>query len=82
MQGYIRVRELFVENILHADEGRDWSPLIRPVLRVDGNTSLTQLLALFLENHEIAALATGKAGEVAGWFTLDDVTQVLMGARI
>jgi len=82
VEGYIRVRELFVDNILHPD-ARKWVPLVRPVLRVNGDTSLTQLLALFLEKHEIAALVTDRAGKnVTGWITLDDVTQVLMGARI
>lgn len=77
--GYIRVRELFVRNL--TDGASDWSPLVRPLLRISETASLTQLLALFIENHEIAALVTRKDGQTSGWITMDDVTQVLMGER-
>lgn len=77
--GYIRVRELFVRNLTNRES--DWSPLVRPLLRVSETASLTQLLALFIENHEIAALVTRKDGQTSGWITMDDVTQVLMGER-
>jgi magnesium and cobalt exporter, CNNM family len=79
--GYIRVRELFVQNLLQGPAA-DWTTLIRPVLRVREKSTLTQLLALFLENHEIAALVENAAGQITGWITLDDVTQVLMGERV
>lgn len=79
--GYIRVRELFVQNITQA-ETPDWTVLVRPALHIDGRASLTQLLALFLEKQEVAALVDGPDGQVAGWITMDDVMKVLMGARI
>jgi CBS domain containing-hemolysin-like protein len=79
--GYIRVRELFVQNLL-TPESANWHQLIRPVLRVREKSTLTQLLALFLEKHEIAALVENSAGQITGWITLDDVTQVIMGARV
>lgn len=77
--GYVRVRDLFVQNL--ADPTASWKDLTRPVLRIHGNATLTQLLALFLEKHEIAALVEDQAGAVTGWVTLDDVTETLMGAR-
>lgn len=79
--GYIRVRELFVQNLLEA-AGANWHQLIRPALYIDGKASLTQLLALFLDRREVAALVDTPDGRISGWITLDDVTQVLMGARI
>lgn len=79
--GYIRVRELFVQNLTAAPAAPDWTPLVRPVLRISGQASLTQLLALFLERREIAALVQGREGNIIGWITLDDVTEVLMGSR-
>lgn len=79
--GYIRVRELFVQNLLSVATP-DWTALIRPVLRVREKAALTQLLALFLENREIAALVEDAQGQITGWITLDDVTQVLMGERV
>jgi len=79
--GYVRVRELFVQ-YLTQPEPANWIPLIRPPLHIDAMASLTQLLALFLERHEIAALVNDSQGQITGWITLDDVTQVLMGARI
>jgi CBS domain containing-hemolysin-like protein len=79
--GYIRVRELFVQN-LTATEPVDWTKLVRPALRIDGYASLTQLLALFLEKQEVAALVDGSEGGTAGWITMDDVMKVLMGARV
>lgn len=79
--GYIRVRELFVDNLLGDVPSPDWTQRIRPVLRIDRNASLTQLLASFLENREIAALVQGAEGNNLGWVTLDDVTETLMGAR-
>ncbi len=79
--GYIRVRELFVQNLL-AEAMPDWTLLIRPVLRVREKSTLTQLLALFLEKREIAALVENSTGQITGWITLDDVTQVLMGERV
>lgn len=79
--GYIRVRELFVQNLLDP-EGADWRQLIRPALCIDGGASLTQLLALFLDRQEVAALVDTADGHISGWVTLDDVTQVLMGARL
>jgi CBS domain containing-hemolysin-like protein len=80
VDGYVRVRELFVENLL--TEGRaDWAERVRPVLEVEGEASLTHLLATFLENREIAALVKGRDGSKIGWVTLDDVTETLMGAR-
>ncbi|MGV3662964.1 MAG: CNNM domain-containing protein [Prosthecobacter sp.] len=78
--GYVRVRELFVQN-LHAPTA-DWTTLVRPVLHIDGKASLTQLLTLFLEKHEIASLVDDASGNVTGWITMDDVMKVLMGARI
>ncbi len=78
--GYIRVRELFVQN-LH-QPAADWTTLIRPALHIDAMSSLTQLLTLFLEKHEIASLVTDAQGQVQGWVTMDDVMKVLMGARI
>jgi CBS domain containing-hemolysin-like protein len=79
--GYIRVRELFVQN-LAAPDGADWATLIRPVLYIGEKASITQLLTLFLEKHEIASLVTDRAGNVSGWITMDDVMKVLMGARV
>lgn len=79
--GCIRVRELFVQNLLNPGT-TDWRQLIRPALHIDGQASLTQLLALFLDRQEIAALVDSADGEIHGWITLDDVTQVLMGARV
>ena len=84
VQSYIRVRELFVQNLMaqgQAASTPDWTPLIRPVLRVEGTASLTHLLALFLEKREISALVQGKDGKIIGWITMDDVTEVLMGSR-
>ena len=77
--GYIRVRELFMQNLLVS--GRDWKELVRPVLRVSEFTTLTELLALFLEKNEIAALVENGEGTITGWVTLDDVTETLMGTR-
>lgn len=79
--GYVRVRELFVQN-LNDPEKADWKLLIRPVLHIDEKASLTQLLTLFLERQEIAALVDNPAGLITGWVTMDDVMKVLMGARI
>lgn len=79
--GYIRVRELFVQNL--ADPGSaDWKQLIRPVLHIDEKASLTQLLTLFLEKQEIATLVDNAGGLITGWVTMDDVMKVLMGARV
>jgi CBS domain containing-hemolysin-like protein len=79
--GYIRVRELFVQNL--ADPvGANWHQLIRPVLHIDEKASLTQLLTLFLQKHEIATLVENTGGIITGWITMDDVMKVLMGARI
>jgi len=81
VQGYIRVRELFVQNL--ADPaGTDWRQLVRPPLHIDQKASLTQLLTLFLEKSEIAALVDDASGINIGWITMDDVMKVLMGARI
>jgi CBS domain containing-hemolysin-like protein len=79
--GYVRVRELFVQN-LKAPETADWHALIRPVLRIDERASLTQLLALFIDRSEIAALVDRDGGSVSGWITMDDVMKVLMGQRV
>lgn len=78
--GYIRVRELFVQNLF--TERADWTSLVRPVLHIDGRASLTQLLALFLEKQAVAALVDGPQGDVLGWITMDDVMKVLMGTRV
>jgi CBS domain containing-hemolysin-like protein len=79
--GYVRVRELFVQN-LTAPDAADWHALIRPVLRIDERASLTQLLALFLDRAEIAALVDKDGAGVSGWITMDDVMKVLMGQRV
>jgi len=78
--GYIRVRELFVQNLTTPDS--DWRTLIRPVLHIDEKASLTQLLTLFLEKQEIAALVDDPQNQITGWITMDDVMKVLMGARV
>lgn len=80
ISGYIRVRELFVQNL--QTPKADWTSLIRPVLHIDSRASLTQLLTLFLEQGEIATLVNDHQGEMVGWITMDDVMKVLMGARI
>ena len=80
LTGYIRVRELFVQNL--TSPGSDWRTLIRPVLHIDEKASLTQLLTLFLEKQEIAALVDDPQNQITGWITMDDVMKVLMGARI
>jgi CBS domain containing-hemolysin-like protein len=80
ISGYIRVRELFVQNLQTPQA--QWSNLIRPVLHIDSKASLTQLLTLFLEQHEIASLVDDNQGAMCGWITMDDVMKVLMGARI
>jgi CBS domain containing-hemolysin-like protein len=79
--GYIRVRELFVQNLKDPAQA-DWKLLIRPVLHIDEKASLTQLLTLFLEKEEIASLVDNASGFITGWITMDDVMKVLMGARI
>ena len=80
ISGYIRVRELFVQNLQSPQD--PWTSLIRPVLHIDSKASLTQLLTLFLEQHEIASLVDDSQGVMCGWITMDDVMKVLMGARI
>ncbi len=79
--GYVRVRDLFVQNLTTPDTA-GWTRLIRPALHIDGKASLTQLLALFLEKEEVAALVDAPDGVITGWITMDDVMKVLMGARI
>ncbi|HCN78549.1 MAG TPA: hypothetical protein DIT13_15310 [Verrucomicrobiales bacterium] len=79
--GYIRVRELFVQNLMETG-GSDWRKLIRPSLYIDAKASLTQLLALYLDRQEVAALVDTPEGRITGWITMDDVMKVLMGARI
>lgn len=78
--GYIRVRELFQHNL--SQPGAAWTHLIRPVLHISSMASLTQLLTLFLEQHEIASLVDDASGQMTGWVTMDDVMKVLMGARV
>lgn len=78
--GYIRVRELFVQN-LTTPEAADWRQLVRPALHIDGKASLTQLLALFLDKQEVAAIVDSPDGSIQGWITMDDVMKILMGAR-
>ncbi|WP_395746472.1 CNNM domain-containing protein [Prosthecobacter sp.] len=78
--GYIRVRELFVQN-LTSPASAGWQQLIRPALRIDGKASLTQLLALFLDKQEVAAVVDSADGAIHGWITMDDVMKILMGAR-
>jgi CBS domain containing-hemolysin-like protein len=82
--GYIRVRELFVQNLTAESPASapDWHSLIRPVLHINERATLTQLLALFLDRSEIAALVDNKDGRVSGWITMDDVMKVLMGQRV
>lgn len=80
VHGYVRVRELFVDHLTSGDD-TNWRNFVRPVLRISGKSSLTQLLAAFLENREIAALVCGDDDTPIGWVTLDDVTETLMGAR-
>lgn len=81
VSGYIRVRELFVQNLTSPHDA-DWTKLIRPALRIDGKASLTQLLALFLDKQEVAALVDAPDDSLHGWITMDDVMKVLMGARV
>lgn len=78
--GYIRVRELFESNLL-TEGTADWRAHVRPVLKLNGRASLTQLLAAFLDNKDIAAIVQSDDGSHIGWITLDDVTETLMGAR-
>ncbi len=80
IEGYIRVRELFCNHLLNNSDPY-WQKLVRPVLRIEERASLTQLLAAFLENREIAALVNSTKADNVGWITLDDVTETLMGAR-
>ncbi|MES2659604.1 MAG: CNNM domain-containing protein [Verrucomicrobiota bacterium] len=80
ISGYVRVRELFESNLLSGGSA-DWRGHLRPVLKINARASLTQLLAAFLENREIAALVQSDDGSHIGWITLDDVTETLMGAR-
>lgn len=79
VRGYIRVRELFLQNL--TNPGSRWQDLVWPLQRIREDATITQLLALFLERHEIAALVEDAAGNITGWVTLDDVTETLMGAR-
>lgn len=79
--GYVCVRELFVQ-AMHDNQPQPWQDLIRPALHVEASASLTKLLALFLEHHEVAALVDAPDGSLAGWITMDDVMKVLMGARV
>jgi CBS domain containing-hemolysin-like protein len=78
--GYIRVRDAFVNNLLNEETG-DWRHKIRPVLTTPDKSSITQLLASFLENREIAAIVQNNEGNTIGWITMDDVTETLMGSR-
>jgi CBS domain containing-hemolysin-like protein len=78
--GYIRIRELFQDQLIHCDA--DWKKLIRPALHIDERLSLTQLLALFLDQKEIAALVDRDGSQLSGWITMDDVMKVLMGERV
>jgi CBS domain containing-hemolysin-like protein len=82
--GYVRVRELFVSQLLenNQSDGMAWRRLIRPALHIDGMAPLTQLLALFLEKQEVASLVDSRDSGLIGWVTMDDVMKVLMGARI
>lgn len=57
------------------------SACLHPALRVPADASLSQLLALFHEQGEKAALVHAKDGSLVGWITLDDVTDVLLGTQ-
>ncbi|MFT4177562.1 MAG: CNNM domain-containing protein [Luteolibacter sp.] len=81
--GYLRIRDALVPSLLnHPETPRpSWQEHIRPLLRISGHSSLTQLLAAFLENRDIAALVENRTSTTIGWITMDDVTETLMGAR-
>jgi CBS domain containing-hemolysin-like protein len=79
--GYVRIRELFAANLTTTGHS-NWLEFKRPALRIRDNASLTQLLALFLEKNEIAALVEDAQKKIVGWITMDDVVKVLMGQRI
>lgn len=84
--GTVRVRELFYRHLAGTTSPQptpfDWKESIRPVLHMEEKGTLTQLLALFLDRSEIAALVDDRQGQVSGWITMDDVMKVLMGQRI
>lgn len=77
---YISIRGLFQDQLINCDA--DWKKMIRPALHIDERLSLTQLLALFLDQKEIAALVDRDGSQLSGWITMDDVMKVLMGERV
>jgi len=77
--GYVRVRDAFVNHLLNEENGH-WRDKVRPLLTIPDKSSITQLLASFLENREIAAIVQNNEGTI-GWITMDDVTETLMGSR-
>jgi CBS domain containing-hemolysin-like protein len=81
ISSYVRIRELFAANLTTTGQAT-WMEFKRPALRIRDTASLTQLLALFLEKNEIAALVEDAQKRIVGWITMDDVVKVLMGQRI
>ena len=55
---------------------------MRPVRHIAETANLTQLLALFLDLSEIAALVDTKGGWVTGLITMDDVMKLLTFQRV
>ncbi|MFT3989854.1 MAG: CNNM domain-containing protein [Luteolibacter sp.] len=78
IHSYLRIRDALVNQALHES---DWHTYLRPLQRINGKSSLTQLLAAFLEKRDIAALVQDSSAATIGWITMDDVTETLMGAR-
>ncbi len=76
--GYVNFKELV--SFMHArPDAGDLGSIIRPVISVDPDASASDLLRLFVEQHEHLAIVRSREGRTLGLVTLEDVVEQLVG---
>ena len=82
VKGYLVVRQVLMELVLHGDTTRKLADFLRPVVYLPESCTVGQAMRRLISKSEHIALVLDEYGGVRGLVTMEDLIETMLGVEI